>query len=100
MLCLRNETCHKDKLFCCYSCEVVCSTKNDCNDEECINNPNNVLNKKEQDIKQKDDIKWLLKELLEAGKYAEVDFDKISEIAKRNGYEVDEDLDLVEINEE
>jgi len=74
--------------------------KNDCNDEECINNPNNVLNKKEQDIKQKDDIKWLLKALLEAGRYATVDFDKITEVAKRNGYEIDEDLDLIEINQD
>ena len=47
MLCIRNETCHKDELFCCYSCEVICATKNDCNDEECINNPNNILKKKE-----------------------------------------------------
>jgi len=100
MLCLRNETCHKDTLFCCYSCEVVCSTKNDCNDEECINNPNSIINKKEQDIKQKDDIEWLLKELLEAGKYAEVDFEKITEVARRNGYEIDEELDLVEIDTE
>jgi len=91
MLCLRNETCHKDMLFCCYSCEVVCSTKNDCNDEECINNPNNITNKKEQDIKQKDDIEWLIKELNKAGQCEEadfIDFGKIKEIAERNGIEI------------
>ena len=46
----------------------------------------------------KEDTKWLLEALLEAGKYAEVDFDRISEIAKRNGYEIDEELDLIEID--
>jgi len=97
MLCLRNETCHKDTLFCCYSCEVTCTTKNDCNDEECKYNPNNIINKKEQDIKQKEDIKWLLEEVLKAGRCAEVDFEKITEVAKRNGYEINEDLDLEEI---
>jgi hypothetical protein len=45
----------------------------------------------------KEDAKWMLKALLEVGKYAEIDFDMISEIAYRNGYEIDEDLDLVEI---
>jgi len=97
MLCIRNETCHKDELFCCYSCEIICSAKNDCNDDECKYNPNCTENKKEQDTKQKDDIKWILEQLLNAGRYTEVDFDKIEEIARRNGYEIDEELDLVEI---
>jgi len=98
MNCIKNETCHKNTLFCCYSCEMVCETKNDCNDEECKYNPNNIENKKEQCITQKDDIQWLLEELLKAGRYAEIDFNKTSEIAKRNGYEIDEDLDLIPIN--
>jgi len=59
-----------------------------------------ILEKKHKPSDQKEDIEWLLKELLEAGKYAEVDFDKITEIAYSNGYKVDEDLDLVEIIEE
>jgi len=97
MLCLRNETCHKDTLFCCYSCEVVCSTNNDCNDEECKYNPNSTENKKDHDTKQKEDIKWLLEQLLNAGRYTEVNFEKITEVAKRNGYEINDDLDLEEI---
>jgi len=59
-----------------------------------------MLEKKHKIYDTKEDIKWLLTELLEAGRYTEVDFDKINEIAKRNGYELDEDLDLVEIDEE
>jgi len=97
MLCLRNEPCHKDTLFCCYSCEVTCGTKNDCNDDDCINNPNNIINKKEQETKQKEDIKWLLEEVLKAGRYADVDFEKITDVAKRNGYAIDNDLDLTEV---
>jgi len=99
MECIKNELCYKNTLFCCYSCKIICETRNNCNNEECKNNPNNIENKKEQYIIQESDIKWLLQELLEAGKYAEVDFSKITEIAKRNGYEVDEDLDLVEIEQ-
>jgi len=38
-----------------------------------------------------------LAELLKAGRYAEVDFEKITEVAKRNGYTIDDDLDLEEI---
>lgn len=98
MNCIKNEPCWKNKLFCCYSCKMDCETRNDCNDEECEHNPNSNKNKKEQCIKQEDDIKWLLTELLEAGRYAEIDFNRVSEIAKRNGYEIDEDLDLVPIN--
>lgn len=97
MLCIRNVTCHKDTLFCCYSCEVKCETKNGCNDEECKYNPNSNENKKEQDTRQKDDIQWLLEQLLNAGRYTEINFDKITEIAKRNEYKIDDDLDLVEI---
>lgn len=98
MNCIKNDTCHKNTLFCCYSCEIICETRNDCNDEDCKYNPNSKENKKEQCTKQEDDILWLLKALLEAGKYAEIDFNKVSEIAERNDYKIDEDLDLVPTN--
>jgi len=100
LLCLRNVTCHKNTLFCCYSCEVECETNNNCNDEECEYNPNSIENEKEQDITKDEDIKLLLEELLKSARYADVDFQKISEIAKRNGYEIDDDLDLVKIDDE
>jgi len=44
-----------------------------------------------------EDIKWLLEELIKAGRYADIHFSKIEEIAFRNGYKIDEDLDLEEI---
>jgi len=97
MNCIKNEVCYKNTLFCCYSCKEICETKNDCNDDECKYNPNNIKNKKQQNIQQKDDIQWLLTQLLEAGMYTEIDFNKTSEIAKRNGYEINEDLDLIPI---
>lgn len=44
------------------------------------------------------DIKLLLEELLEASRYADVDFQKITEIAERNGYMINDDLDIEEID--
>ena len=43
------------------------------------------------------DIKWLLEEVLKAGRYADVDFEKITDVARRNGYAIDNDLDLTEV---
>jgi len=41
MNCIKNNLCHNNTLFCCYSCEVMkCETKNDCNEDECENHPN------------------------------------------------------------
>jgi len=51
-------------------------------------------------ITKDEDIKWLLEELLRSTRYADVDFQKISEIAKRNGYTIDDDLDLEEIGDD
>jgi len=59
-------------------------------DDECDNESIIIITKDE-------DVKWLLEEILKAGRYAEVDFEKITEVAKRNGYEINEDLDLIEI---
>jgi len=97
MNCIRNETCHMHTFNCCYSCEIICSTNNGCNDDTCVHHPNHNKNVERDNLQTttENDIKWLLEELLKAGRYTEVDFDKITEIAKRNGYEIDEDLDLV-----
>jgi len=59
-------------------------------DDECDNESIIIITKDE-------DIKWLLEEILKAGRYAEVDFEKITEVARRNGYIIDDDLDLKEI---
>lgn len=87
---IENNTC--GSFFYCPNC-------NEISDRDDINN---ILGDEKVNIavSKEDDIKWLLEELLEAGRYAEVDFDKITEIAKRNGYEIGEELDIIEIEEQ
>lgn len=47
---------------------------------------------------QKEDIKWLIENLLRALMSDEVEFPDLVKLAERNGYAINEDLDLEEIN--